>query len=603
MKENIWLDGIMGVVVGDALGCPVQFLDRETVANDPVRGMRGYGTFNLPAGTWTDDSSMTLALLDSIREKGRFDYEDIMDRFMKWMYEGEYTPFGYSFDIGNGTNMAVSNYRAYRDVRTCGGRSAGNNGNGSLMRIMPACLYCAEKRGALLTDLEAVKLIHRASGLTHNHLRAKIACGLYYFMTVALIGETGTLIERLQTGLHRGFLFYEQRESNAEDLAYYDRLRVLSNFKETPEETIRSSGYVVDSIEAAVWSLITTESFEECELKAVNLGDDADTVGAIAGGLAGLYYGYDAIPEEWLNAIQRREWIEGLCEVDEEMILSRKDRLIRVFEDTDHFFFECPELRAAIRATKRNQELIPDGETIPAPAFTRDMDCAVVVSGKRTLEAALAYRGKKTCVLNFASSTNPGGGVKWGSGAQEESICRCSTLYPCLDAEEMWNGFYNPHREKYSPLNNDDMIYSPDVLVIKTDTDMPERLEQKDWYPVNVITCAAPDLRIRPDKMLDPGTGLYAADLPEETLRRVLESRIRTIFQKAAAEGNEVLILGAFGCGAFFNPPVLVADVFRQVTEEYWKCFETVEYAVFHVGKESENYRAFKDAFQKMTGF
>ena len=470
------------------------------------------------------------------------------------------------------------------------------------MRIMPACIYCAEKSGSLLSDLNAVKLIHRVSGLTHNHLRAKIACGLYYFMTRALIRETGPLTERLQNGLRRGFLFYEQRESNAEDLAYYDRLRVLSNFKETPEEAIRSSGYVVDSLEAAVWSLITTESFEECELKAVNLGDDADTVGAIAGGLAGLYYGYDAIPEEWLNAIQRREWIEGLCEVDEEMILSRKDRLIRVFEDTEHCFFEWPELQAAIRATKRKQELIPNGATIPAPAFTGDRDCTVVVSGKRTLEAALLYRGKKTCVLNFASSTNPGGGVLWGSGAQEESICRCSTLYPCLDTEKMWNGFYNPHREKYSPLNNDDLIYSPDVLVIKTDTDIPERLRFEDWYPVNVITCAAPDLRMRPDKMLDPLTGLYAADLPEETLRACLESRIRRIFKKAAAEGNEVLILGAFGCGAFFNPPALVADVFRQVTEEYRKCFETVEYAVFHVGKESENYRAFSEAFQKMTG-
>ena len=284
------------------------------------------------------------------------------------------------------------------------------------------------------------------------------------------------------------------------------------------------------------------------------------------------------------------------------MLMRRRDRNIQVFHDTQCFCLGSPELMLAIRATIQDQELILDGETIPAPAVTRDRDCSIVVSGKRTLEAALAYKGKKTCVLNFASAVNPGGGVLWGAGAQEESICRCSTLYPCLDTKEMWNGFYYPHREKCNPLNNDDLIYSPDVLVIKTDTGTPERLEKKDWYPVNVITCAAPDLRIRPDKVLDPDTGLFAADLPEEILRGILESRIRKIFQKAAAEGNDVLILGAFGCGAFFNPPVLVADVFRRITEEYRRSFEMIEYAVFHVGSESENYLAFREAFETMTG-
>ncbi|MBQ3663268.1 MAG: TIGR02452 family protein [Clostridia bacterium] len=601
MKKNIWLDGIMGVVVGDALGCPVQFLDRETVARNPVRGMRGHGTFNLPAGSWTDDSSMTLALLDSIRENRKFVYEDIMDRFVKWMYEGEYTPFGYSFDIGNGTKQAVSNYRWNGNVRTCGGRSPGNNGNGSLMRIMPACLYCAVRNGKDLTDVDAVKLIHRVSGLTHNHLRAKIACGLYFFMTRALINESGTLIERLQSGLDDGFRYYGIMESNAEDLAYYDRLRDLSVFREVPAEAIRSSGYVVDSIEAAVWSLITTDSFEACELKAVNLGDDTDTVGAIAGGLAGLYYGYGAIPSDWLDKIQRREWIESLCDIETEKHINYKDLNKRVFRDTTAFILDSEALLNSVQETRRNQKLIKDGEPVLGPYPERDKDCAVIVSGKRTLEAAEAYRGKKTCVLNFASSTRPGGGVLWGAGAQEESLCRCSTLYYCLDTDELWRDFYDPHRLDYNPLNNGDMIYSPDVLAVKTDVSEPERLEEKDWYPVNVITCAAPDLRRRYDKVLDPETGLYAADLPEEVLRDVLDVRIRRIFQLAASEGNEVLILGAFGCGAFFNPPALVADIFRKYTEEYRKCFETVEYAVFHVGKESENYRAFQDAFRSMT--
>lgn len=598
---NHWLNGIMGVVTGDALGCPVQFLSRKTVAKNPVRGMRGHGTFDLPAGTWTDDSSMTLALLDSIREKGMFDYEDIMDRFVKWMYEGEYTPFGESFDIGHGTSQAVSRYTMDRDVRACGGRSPGNNGNGSLMRIMPACLYCAEKRGmGLLSDLDAVRLIHRVSGLTHNHLRAKIACGLYYFMVRALIGDTGTLIERLENGLERGFRFYEQRESNLEELARYDRLRNLRVFRETPEEAIKSSGYVVDSIEAAVWCLITTESFAECELKAVNLGEDTDTVGAIAGGLAGLYYGYEAIPKDWLAVIQRREWIEEMCKVEPKMLMSRKDLNIQVFQDTQSFYLGSVKLMTAIAATRRNQKMIPADEPIPAAENERDADAEIIVSNKRTLEAAGSYKGKKTCVLNFAAATNPGGGVLGGSGAQEESICRCSTLYPCLDTRDMWNSFYYPHRAAFSQLYNDDMIYSPDVMVIKTDTSEPERLKEKDWYPVNVITCAAPNLRW--SHHFNPFEEMEASEIPEEELRVLLESRIRRIFLEAAAEGNEVLILGAFGCGAFHNPPTLVADVFRQMTEKYRRYFETIEYAVFHVGKESENYLAFKEAFETMTG-
>ena len=600
MDNRIWLNGIMGVVTGDALGCPVQFRDRETVAKNPVRGMRGGGAFDLPAGSWTDDSSMTLALLDSIRACGGIDLPDIMDRFVRWMYEGAYTPYGESFDIGRGTWNAVSRYRRERDVRTCGGRSEDNNGNGSLMRIMPACLYFAERHAAGMEDLPAVKLIHRVSGLTHNHLRAKIACGLYYFMTCALIEESGTLLERLRSGLDRGFRFYEQRDSNLEELAHYRRLRDLPALKKTPAEEIRSSGYVVDTIEAAVWSLVTTESFAECALKAVNLGDDADTVGAIACGLAGLYYGYDAIPTDWLSVIKRREWIEALCKTD--WVMSRKERNILVFADTQRMIAGTEELSENVKAVRLNQEMIPHGKPVAPAAAPRERDASVIVSGKRTLEAAAAYRGKKTCVLNFASSTNPGGGVRWGSSAQEESLCRCSTLYPCLDSPEMWDCFYEPHREKRFALNNDDLIYSPGVLVIKTDMDVPERLEKEDWYPVNVITCAAPDLRRRPDKMLDPMSGLYAADLPEEELRSLLEKRIERIFAKAACEGNEVLILGAFGCGAFFNPPVLVSEVFRAYTEKYRRYFETIEYAVFHVGGESENYRAFCEAFQTMTG-
>ena len=311
--KDIWRSGIMGVVVGDALGCPVQFETRAHVAAHPITGMRGYGTFNLPAGSWTDDSSLTLALLDSIRRTGDIDYTDIMANFVDWLDDGAFTPYGYAYDIGFGTMNAIKTYKRHRDPHRAGGSDERNNGNGSLMRIMPAALYCCDR--ALPVD-EAIDIIHHVGSLTHAHIRANIACGLYYFMTRAILFGTGMLTERLQAGIDAGFAFYEKYPAERDELDHYRRLRDLVDFAALPSDSIRSSGYVVDTLEAAVWSLVNTDSFEAALLKAVNLGDDTDTVGAVAGGLAGLYYGYDAIPEDWLSAIQWREWIEGMCDMD-----------------------------------------------------------------------------------------------------------------------------------------------------------------------------------------------------------------------------------------------------------------------------------------------
>ncbi len=308
--KNIWLDGIMGVVVGDALGCPVQFVDREELKTGPVDDMEGHGTYDMPEGTWTDDSSMTLALLASIREKKTIDLEDIMKKFAKWLVDGEYTPFGEAFDIGGGTMDAITRYLRNRDISTCGGTTEHDNGNGSLMRILPACLYAYIKE---FEEDKAINLIHEVAGLTHNHLRAKIACGLYYYCVCSILDNDTSMVERLQAGMDKGFAFYEKDIRNRVELAHYGRLRDLSKFATIEEEHIKSTGYVVDTMEAAIWSLITTQDFKDCELKAVNLGDDSDTIGAIAGGLAGLFYGYDEFPKEWLAVIQRREWVEEAC--------------------------------------------------------------------------------------------------------------------------------------------------------------------------------------------------------------------------------------------------------------------------------------------------
>jgi ADP-ribosylglycohydrolase len=182
------------------------------------------------------------------------------------------------------------------------------------MRIMPACLFVYKQvKDGVVTEEEGLKLIHDVSALTHAHLRSKIACGFYYFLVKTILDGEGTLISKLQQGVDDAVRFYGRDCSNLVQMTYYGRLFHLDKFAETPETMIKSSGYVVDSLEAAVWSLITTDSLEEALLKAVNLGGDTDTIGAIAGGLAALHYGYENIPRSWRETIVKRDKIMSLC--------------------------------------------------------------------------------------------------------------------------------------------------------------------------------------------------------------------------------------------------------------------------------------------------
>ena len=312
--KKIWTEGVMGVVIGDALGTPVQFLARNEVKKSPVKEMEGYGTFNMPPGTWSDDGSMTIAALSSIKEIGKIDSDDIMKRFVDWYKNGEYTPYGFAFDVGLTCKEAICRYVTSHNYKDCGCTGERSNGNGSLMRIIPVCLYVYENvKKENITESEGLGLIHEVSALTHAHLRSKMACGFYYFMIKAILDEDGTLISKLQKGVDDAIRFYHHESINLEQMAYYERLFHLDKFVKVSEDEIKSTGYVVDSLEAAVWSLITTESFKDGLLKAVNLGGDTDTIGAIAGGLAALHYGYDNIPEDWKKVIVKGDEILLLC--------------------------------------------------------------------------------------------------------------------------------------------------------------------------------------------------------------------------------------------------------------------------------------------------
>lgn len=277
-------DGIMGLVVGDALGVPFEFKKRDTFkATDMV----GYGTYNLPAGTWSDDSSMTLATVDAlITYKGKINLDEIMLNFSHWYSEGKFTPYGQCFDIGNTTRFAINKFLKGFNISDCGCCGVNDNGNGSLMRILPlAFIPCSYNE------------INAVSGLTHSHAISKQGCRLYLAVAEQILKGNG----------------FRHILTDAIFCNEYSRIRDI--YKLTRDE-IKSTGYVVDTLEAALWCLYHTNNYKDCVLTAVNLGGDTDTIAAVAGGLAGLLYGCggnNGIPKEWIKQIHRRYWIEGLC--------------------------------------------------------------------------------------------------------------------------------------------------------------------------------------------------------------------------------------------------------------------------------------------------
>lgn len=294
---------VLGHAIADALGVPVEFCDRSEVDENPVKDMMGYGTYDYPEGSWSDDTSMSLCALDSLA-KGEINYKDIMNNFIKWLNDGDYTPTGEAFDVGRTCLKSIIMYCQTYDIETCGRRAEHSNGNGSLMRIHPMTLYL-HTRNDLSID-EKISIIHKTSALTHAHERSKIGCGIYSFVLWELL--TNPTKEGIYEGLNKAKKYYNGQPELDKYSRIFDKTFII-----TKREEIYSSGYIVDTLEAALWCLLTTSNYSECVLKAVNLGDDTDTVGAVAGGLAGALYGIDSMPEKWLNTLKRKAYIEDMC--------------------------------------------------------------------------------------------------------------------------------------------------------------------------------------------------------------------------------------------------------------------------------------------------
>ena len=303
-KSDLVKDTLFGLAVGDALGVPVEFTSREKLRHNPVADMIGYGTYNLPPGTWSDDTSLSLCLAESLISG--FDLNSLSGSFQKWLFQNYWTPRGNVFDVGVTTRNAILKLSKGTRPDLAGSISDSENGNGSLMRILPLIFYIKDK-----PIEERFGLTKEVSSITHGHIRSVIAC--FYYLEFA----RGLLAKKDKFYVYRKlkktvveYLVTAQIESS--ELRLFDRLFVADIF-ELPDLEIKSTGYVLHTLEASIWSLLTTSSYKDAVLKAVNLGHDTDTTGAVTGGLAGLTYGFENIPSKWVLQLARRDDIDDLA--------------------------------------------------------------------------------------------------------------------------------------------------------------------------------------------------------------------------------------------------------------------------------------------------
>jgi ADP-ribosylglycohydrolase len=303
IEKNRQRGMLLGLAVGDALGAAVEFQPPGTFP--PVTGYRAGGPHGLEPGEWTDDTSMALALGDSIADVG-WDIDDQAQRYVQWWRSGKYSVNGRVFDIGVTTSASLSRYLSTGDARTSGDRSIWASGNGSIMRLAPVPIRYAYMFPKGLGDL--VERAVESSLPTHGGPQCLSAC--VYF---------GLVLCGLVHGLPREEVLqadWEPLQRAREIMALHPEIAAVSqgSFRTKPPSAIRGSGYVVQSLEAALWAFHDAADFRQAVLRAVNLGDDADTTGAVCGQLAGAYWGESGIPAEWRSGLAGKDLIEPVLQ-------------------------------------------------------------------------------------------------------------------------------------------------------------------------------------------------------------------------------------------------------------------------------------------------
>lgn len=309
-ESDMCLDGLIGLAVGDALGVPVEFLSRDEIRQINIKDMVGmednlpfksrWGSI-IPSGAWSDDTSMTIAAMDTIvKDNGDINYDHIMNSFISWWYYGEYTSLDFSFGLGGVISRALHNYQSGIPALECGGSDYGDNGNGSLMRILPFSIYAVKTD---MTEEETVDFINKASSLTHAHDISKMGCFIYteFLKYLDITKNPELAYQRLLSISYSKYYSREAIEAYGADLI---------NMKE--DDLPEKNGYVATTLKSAIYSLLHTSNYEDAVLQAINLGYDTDTIGAVTGSLAGILYGYDNIPDRWKKKLRKLDMLENI---------------------------------------------------------------------------------------------------------------------------------------------------------------------------------------------------------------------------------------------------------------------------------------------------
>lgn len=294
---------LLGAAIGDALGVPVEFKPRIYFKENPVINMREFGTHNQPKGTWSDDTSLMLCLAESIVEG--LDLQKLAQKFIGWKNDNYWTARGWVFDIGIGSRMAIERLENGTPPELAGGYDEMDNGNGSLMRILPLVLFTKD-----LEIDQRFEWTKKVSSLTHAHIRSVMVC-FYYLEFAKKIIEGKNKFQAYSELQKEMNLYFESIKINPLEIQKFNRL-LFEDISKEEEDNINSSGYVIDTLEASVWCILTTDNYKDAVLKAVNLGQDTDTTGAVTGGLAGLIYGIGTIPDDWLAVLARKNDIINL---------------------------------------------------------------------------------------------------------------------------------------------------------------------------------------------------------------------------------------------------------------------------------------------------
>jgi len=301
LKDRIYAT-IIGGAIGDSLGVPVEFEARDTFK---VTDMLSCKAFNRPAGTWSDDTSLTLCLVETLIEGG--DLDALMGKFSDWNSKGYMTPHGQCFDEGVITNNAIKAFREGTPANQCGQSGEYDNGNGSLMRIAPVAFLNIEDKnfnGRLAR-------VEKYSSITHAHLRSILGCFIYTeYLRQLYLGKQK--VEALDTVIEIFEMCSRDFQKYQAELFHYERI-LNGKIMNLSRDEIKSGGYVVHTLEAALWCFLKNDDYQSSVLEAVNLGHDADTTGLVAGSMAGMYYGQDGIPSKWVNLLSKIETIKELC--------------------------------------------------------------------------------------------------------------------------------------------------------------------------------------------------------------------------------------------------------------------------------------------------